>query len=176
MDISDFFCLGKVVKTHGLDGELSGFIDSDDPLSYSIITSVFFSLPQGMIPFPLKMIDCQDNGQCIFKLKGIDNIEQARRFANKPMFLPLSMLPKLTGKNFYFHEIIGYKVVDQNKMVIGTVKGVMEHQIQPILEILHQGVDVLVPIHDDLLISVDREEKELHIIIPEGLLDLYLNT
>jgi len=174
MDTSGFFYLGKVVKTHGIQGELSGFVDADDPLVYSELHGVFIKTRLGVLPYEIEHLKIEEKGWCLLKLKDIDSIEQAGRFVNKGMFLPLDMLPKLSGNKFYFHEIIGYTVIDAAHGNIGTVSGVIEHTKQPLLQVEFQGHEILIPIHDDIILEVDRAQKIIQVKTPDGLIDIYL--
>lgn len=174
MKLRDFFYLGKIVKTHGLSGELSGIIDSDSPLSYTILKAVFFNLKEGIIPLPIEKINIEKNSYCIIKFKNINSIEEARRLVNKPMYLPLSILPKLSGKKFYYHEITDFKVVDNIKGEIGKITSVLDNPSQPIFQILFEEKEILVPAHDNIIEKIDRENKTIFLNCPEGLIDLYL--
>ncbi len=175
-ETSDFFYLGKVVKTHGIHGELSGFVDADDPLVYSQLHGVFIRTKQGIIPHLIESINIDDKGYFILCIEGVDSIEKAKKFIGKEMYLPLSMLPPLGGNNFYFHEIIGFSVVDSISGHLGEVTGVLEHTRQPLMEINHNGTEILIPIHDDIITKVDRDSSTIYITAPEGLIDVYLNS
>ena len=93
---------------------------------------------------------------------------------NLEVYLPLTMLPKLEGTKFYFHEIIGFKVTDQRLGDIGTVHAILDNAAQPIFEIFKGQKQVLVPMIDSFIIEVNRKEKELVLNTPIGLVDLYL--
>lgn len=176
MDLSDFFYLGKVVKTHGTDGTLSAFIDADDPLKYTSLHGVFIATKQGLLPYSIETLSIEQNGFCLLKLKNIDSIEQARKLTKKNLFLPLTMLPPLTGKKFYFHEIIGFTVIDKQHGKIGVVDGVIEQTVHPLLQVRAGNKEVLIPLHDDFIIEIDRTSKSILFSTPEGLIDLYLNS
>jgi 16S rRNA processing protein RimM len=176
MNMSDFFYLGKVVKTHGIHGELSGFVDADDPLFYSQTHSIFVKTKQGLIPYSVDKISIDTKGYFIVKFKEVDGIVNAKKFINKELFLPMTMLPKLTGNQFYFHEIIGFQVSDIHHGNIGFVNGVLEHTVQPLLQVIHEDNEILIPIHDHIIIAVDRENKIITVDMPSGLLDIYLEA
>jgi 16S rRNA processing protein RimM len=175
-ETNDFFYLGKIIKTHGIHGELSGFVDADDPLVYSEIHGVFIETKQGLLPYVFEELSIEQNGYCLIKIKGIDTIDEGRRFTGKRMFLPLSMLPALADDQFYFHEITGFSVIDETQGNIGFITGVIDHAVQPLLQVLFQNKEIFIPIHDDIIVRVDKAEKKMYVKTPDGLIDIYINS
>jgi 16S rRNA processing protein RimM len=51
---------------------------------------------------------------------------------------------------------------------------VYERTEQPVIEFSYSDKKVLFPVHEQLIKKVDREKKELHVSLPEGLLEIYL--
>lgn len=90
------------------------------------------------------------------------------------MFLPLDQLPQLEEGQFYFHEIIGFQVEDENEGPLGTVKDVYEAGEQYLIAMNYQDREVLIPLNDDIIPKVNKEKKIVHTRLPEGLLDVYL--
>jgi len=174
MKQSDFFYLGKIVKTHGLDGVLYGKIESDNPMSYQNIEHAFFEIRKQFVPHKVKFINIDEKGFFSIKIMNIDYIEQARQFVNKKIFLPIHMLPKLSGNSFYFHEIIGFQIYDTKFGYCGIIEEVIDTNIQALFQIKFQGKEILIPIHDNIINEVDREKKQILVTCPNGLIDLYL--
>ena len=92
----------------------------------------------------------------------------------KSVYLPMEMLPKLSGKQFYFHEIVGFMVVDTEKGELGPISEVLEYPTQAILQVMKGKKEILIPILDQVIQNVDRDKKILTITAPEGLIDMYL--
>jgi len=174
-ETNDFFYLGKIIKTHGIHGELSGFVDADDPLVYSELHGVFVETRQGLLPYVFDELSIDQSGYCLFKIRGIDTIDAGRRFTGKKMFLPLSMLPPLADNQFYFHEITGFSVIDETHGNIGLITGVIDHAVQPLLQIMCQGKEIIIPVHDDIIVRLDKKEKTMYVRTPDGLIDIYLD-
>ena len=89
------------------------------------------------------------------------------------LYLPLDLLPKLSGNNFYYHEIIGFQVIDTKYGEVGSIVSVNDRTAQALFEIINQGKEILIPIIDEFIVSIDRESKILTVQTPDGLLDLY---
>ncbi|AJH13530.1 16S rRNA processing protein RimM [Myroides profundi] len=108
------------------------------------------------------------------KFEESNSEEDADRLVGSEIYLPLTMLPKLEGNKFYYHEITGFDVIDTNEGEIGQLKRVNDSNYQPLFEIDFNGTEILVPMIDELIHKVDRENKKLYLNVPVGLLDIYL--
>ena len=84
------------------------------------------------------------------------------------------MLPPLTGNQFYFHEVIGFSVVDKEKGNIGICKEFIDISRQLIMQVEFEDKEILIPAVDEILKELDREKKIIYIEAPEGLIDIYL--
>jgi 16S rRNA processing protein RimM len=171
--IEKCFYLGKVIRTHGYKGALKIALDVDEPEHYRDLDIVYIELKKKLIPFLIENLHLENN-KANLKLEDIDSLEQAERFLNAKLFLPLELLPKLKGDKFYFHEIIGFKVVDHIHGNLGVIQKVLELPGNPLFSIDHKGTEVLIPIADEIIQRVDRKSKVIHIKAPDGLIELYL--
>jgi 16S rRNA processing protein RimM len=106
----------------------------------------------------------------------LKTLEAANQFVGKSAYLPLDLLPEKEGNEFYSHEVVGYLVVDEEKGEIGNVNEIIEYPTQSIIQIIKDGKEILIPIHDDILKDVNREEKKIYIKAPNGLIDMYLEN
>lgn len=173
MKKEDCFFLGRVAKTHGLKGEVTLKLDVDDASAYAKMKHFFLEINKVLTPYFVEHIKM--NGDKMFvKIKDIDSIEMAQNLVGKEAYLPMEMLPKLSGKQFYFHEIVGFTVVDTEKGVLGPVTEVLEYPTQAILQVMKDKKEILIPILEHVIQHVDRDKKVLQITAPEGLIDMYL--
>ena len=81
----------------------------------------------------------------------------------------------MEGNKFYFHDDIGYEVEDEEKGRIGVIEGVYENTRTPLLSIMFNGKEILIPVIDEVIIDVNRDERLMKVKAPMGLIDLYLN-
>jgi 16S rRNA processing protein RimM len=63
----------------------------------------------------------------------------------------------------------------QNGAEVGPIGEVYEMPQQVMLGVLVQGVEALVPLHDDFLVRLDKANKRLHLRLPAGLVDVFLD-
>ena len=169
----NFYYLGTLTKPFGLKGELCAFFDVDDCERYLDLNAVFLETDGELLPYMIEKLQYRGNNQFIVKLQDVD-IDNVKEFVQTDMFLPLSQLPKLSGNRFYFHEVIGFKVVDDRLGEIGTCKDFMELANNPLMQVDHDGNEILIPASQQFVTKVDRENKVLHVTTPEGLVELYL--
>ncbi len=173
MKKEDCFLFGRIIRTHGLDGGLSIHIDADEPLNYAELPMFFLEIHKQLIPFFIQSIKIQKDKATI-KLEDVHDIEAASALTGKDIFLPLELLPELTGNKFYYHEIINFTIIDEEFGTIGELANVLEYPNQTLMQIFHDSKEVLIPIIDELIIKVDRQNKQIIVRAPEGLIDLYL--
>lgn len=173
MEFKDHFYFGIIHKTIGLHGLVSVKVDVDDISRYRKLEHIFVEENKQLIPYFLQSIIVKNNDYIQFQIEGVDTITKAERLITKNVFLPTTLLPKLKGNKFYYHEIIGFEVIDQTHGNIGIVEKVLDFSYQDVLQIKQNYIEILVPVLDHIIKNVDREKKEIHIETPDGLIELY---
>ena len=173
MRVEDCYLLGNIVKPHGLEGEVQVFLDVDNPAEYDNLESVFVELNQKLVPFFIDTISVGSN-KVIVKFEDVDSREGAEEIASKDLYLPLTALPELDSDQFYFHEIIGFEIIEANKL-IGKVENIYSFSAQDLISTTIDGNEALIPIQDDIILTVDKTGQKLFVKLPEGLLDIYTN-
>ena len=174
MDKSACFYLGKIVKKFSFKGELLVKLDSDEPEQFTEMESVFVEQNQRLIPFFIERVALHKSNLLRIKFEEVDSEERADQLLKAELYLPLDLLPKLEGNKFYYHEVIGFTATDKDHGELGPITGINEHSAQALFEIDHNGKQILIPITDDFISKVDRQNKTIHLNTPPGLIDLYL--
>ncbi len=170
----DCFYLGSIAKTKGLKGEVVVFLDVDFPEEYKELESAFVEINQQLIPFFVERFQLKQKGFANVKFEDVNSEEQAKRLVKSSLYLPLNQLPELGDNQFYYHEIEGFEVVDTNYGTVGTVDKVLDYPGNPIIQITKDYKEVLIPITNAVIQSVDRTKQTIHVTVPDGLIDLYL--
>ncbi len=157
------FYLGKIAKKFSFKGEVLIYLDTDEPEQYEELESVF-----------IENSSIHKGDFLRVKFEDIDSEQDADELIGSHIYLPLSMLPKLEGNKFYFHEVIGFDVVDKRLGNIGKIVSINDSTSQPLFEILFNEKEILIPMIDHFIIEVNRKEKKIILNTTEGLVDLYL--
>ena len=173
MTKEECFYLGRVAKTHGIKGEVTIKLDVDDPSAYRDMKFFLLEINKVLTPFFVEKVVCSGD-KFFVTIQDVKTVEAASALTGKEAYLPLEMLPKLSGKQFYYHEIKGYLLVDAEKGELGPIADVIEYPTQAILQVFKDKKEILIPILDQVIQKVDRKAKKLYIQAPEGLIDMYL--
>ncbi len=176
MQKEECFYLGKIVSKYSFKGEVLVKLDTDDPETYENMESVFVSLGNNLVPFFIDKCRLHKSNLLRIDFEEVKTESDADRIMGSKLYLPLTMLPKLTGNKFYFHEIIGFGVHDDVHGDIGTITGVNDITSQALFEIEKEDKQILIPVRDEIITKLDRENKTIYVSTPEGLVDLYLDS
>ena len=169
------FQLGKVLRTHGLAGDLVCLFDTEKPEAYAKLKSIFIESGSFLQPFSVRKITFRPN-DVLLAIDGYNTPEQAAKFKGADIYLNLEALPKAPKNEFYLHDLVGCTIIDAHHGELGIIESVIETTGQNLLAFTYQGSEVLVPFVDAFVKEINLSEKKLHSELPEGLLELYLET
>lgn len=174
MQKEDCFYLGKIVKKYSFKGEVLAKLDTDQPEIYENLDAVFLELRNNLVPFFVDSSQLHKSELLRIKFEDVDTEADADSIMKSHLYLPLDMLPKLEGNKFYFHEVIGFNIKDVNFGKVGIIKGINDSTAQALFEIDRNGVEVLIPMNDEFIEKVDRDNKTIIVKTPKGLIELYV--
>jgi len=168
------FFFGKITKTHGLKGEVTIKLDVANPSDFQGINYVMMDVNGDIVPYFIE--SSKVVGDKMFALfQDVKTMEQAAGLIGSALYLPKEMLPELDDNDFYFKDIIGYTLVDEKHGEVGVINDVLEYPTQAVIQVMKDGKEILIPIHDDIIKKVNKKSKVLNVNAPEGLIDMYLS-
>jgi 16S rRNA processing protein RimM len=174
MTKDDCFFLGKIVGKFSFKGEVLIKLDTDVPEMYTEMESVLIEYNENLVPFFIERSSLQKSTLLRVKFEDIETEEDAEDLVGTLTYLPLTMLPELEEDQFYFHEIIGFEVVDASHGNIGKIASINDRTAQALFEIKKDDKNILVPMNDEFIEKIDKINKTIYLTTPEGLIDLYL--
>ena len=175
MQYPEHFLLGKILRTHGVKGDIIVFLDVDEPARYKKIKNVLLETNDELIEYTVTKVNLSPNEKtAIIHLSGVEDMNAAELILKTNLFQPISKLPQLKGNDFYFHEIIGFAVIDTLLGELGVIKDVYDLQQHPVGAMIYKEKEVLFPLSDETLEKIDRENKKIFVTLPDGLLEVYL--
>lgn len=177
MQKEDCYFLGKITKTHGIKGEVIIWMDVDQPELYAEMDSFLLLIKDELVPYFVEELQIRGK-KSILKLEDINSIEETAGIINKEVYLPLEVLPELEdGHSFYYHEIVGFQLKEEKTgEIYGPILQVYEGAGQDLIAFKKEDKEILIPISNDIVKTINRKEKILLVNLPEGLIDVYMES
>lgn len=174
--MENHYQLGYVMRAHGVTGGLRLKVDTDSPKKYTQLKRLVLAKSNQILECTLKTLQFATLDEVIVTVQEISDRTMAETWKSAEVWVDLSFLPPLKGKNqFYFHEVIGFEVKDTQLGLIGTVTSFYESLAHPIMAVDHQGKEVLIPIVDAFIVEVNHKEHYIATALPENWLEVYLD-
>lgn len=173
MQTSDCFSPGFVLRPHGIKGSILIGLKVEDSMAYSELGAIFIEIRHNLVPYLIENISIKGN-KAFVKLEGVDTPEQAEELKNKAVWIPLEQMPE--ADKYSPERLIGFKVVDVNAGLIGTLDQIIGSKFQKVFSIINdKGQEILVPYTPEIFLGLDAENAIINVDCPDGLIDLYLD-
>ncbi len=165
----EFLLAGKLLKTHGLKGELWLKVITDFP-------EIFFSETHIFIGPNYKEIEVKEvkpaGDKLLISFLGIDNVNDVRGFVNWNVFFSTLQMPQLPEGDYYIHQLIGLSVFDLENVRIGTLSEVLQTGANDIYVILLDDgniKEVLIPAIESAIKEIDLDSGKMLVNIDDWL-------
>lgn len=175
MNIEDCFYIGYITKTKGLKGEVQVYFEFDEPEDLTL-DSVFAEINGKLVPFFVSAYKLQNNQTGNFYFDDIDTIEKAEALVRKKLYLPNNLKPVRDEDEFLITDLKGFIVHDEVAGELGEIIEIHEYPQQYVAVVPYQNKEIMFPLNDDLIVEIDEEKGILRVALPEGLIDLYLES
>lgn len=160
--------IGKIVNAVGLKGEVKVYNYSDSAEIYEITDSVY--VEDSLMD--IERVRTQKN-MVILKLSDIADRNAAEAAKGKFLYITEEDLPELSEGEYYVRDLIGLSVREENGSVLGYVSDILQNTAQDIIEVERpDGKKILIPKVDEFVLNIDLDNREIHVKLIEGLLDL----
>ncbi|MCB4234651.1 ribosome maturation factor RimM [Kaistella anthropi] len=169
----DCYFLGKITRRHGLQGNVFLKLDTDQPEMYQKLDSIFVEINGLLVPFFVAKQSWSKGDTLIISFKN-SNEALVEQSLGKDVYMPLSTLPKLTGNKFYYHEVVGFEIREEDGKSCGTIVSINDQTAQHYFYLDLAGTQIIIPIIKEWILELNREEKYLKMALPEGLMDVFL--
>jgi|SRR5699024_183180 len=164
--------IGKIINTHGIDGELKIIEQTDFPERFDVGSTIYLiDSKKQAIPVEIESYR-QMNKFGLLKLKGYDDIATAETLKGLELKIKKEQVGKLAEGEYYYFEIIGCEVYATTGELIGKIDSVMSPGANDVWVVKNnQNKEYLIPFIPPVVKSVDIKNKRIEIEVMEGLLD-----
>jgi 16S rRNA processing protein RimM len=164
--------IGYFTKPHGIKGEI-GLVLSFDIFSHSDDPFVICEMEGILVPFFIEQHRRKTGTVELVKLETVDSEDAVRKFANREVYYPRRDVPEEEEPaGAGWAAFAGYSAFDSKHGLLGEITDIDESTANVLLQINHQGRELLIPAVDAWITSVDHPNKQLTLTVPDGLLDL----
>lgn len=168
-----WFNVGKIVNTQGIRGEVRVISKTDFPEKrYKTGNVLYLFMPNSNTPIELTVKSHRTHKNFeLLTFEGYNNINEVEKFREGILKVPESQLEVLEEDEFYYHEIIGCRVVTNSGEELGMVTEILSPGANDVWVIKGKGgKEILIPYIHDVVKKVDVKEKLIMIEPMEGLL------
>ena len=163
--------IGTVVSKHGYKGLIKVSLLLSNIKAFQDIDFIFLDIDRCLIPFKVDKINSSSDNSIILKLQELNSDEDASEVILKNVYLDKKNSKFIDEESFFYNELLNFIVFKDSKK-IGKIVNINDKLPQPVFEILINDKKFMVPIHDDFIQKIDKEKKSIHIVIPDGLLEI----
>lgn len=164
--------IGKLVAVHGLQGELVLLHRLGKKTSLRGLKTLFLEEKKDeMLPWFIESTRVKGEQEIFVKLEGLDTKEAARRVVQREVWLREVDFEQFVGKGAPI-SLVGFHLLDAGRD-LGEIVEVIEQPHQVLCRIDLEGKEALIPVHEGTLRRVDQKKREVHVELPDGLLDVY---
>ena len=169
----NYFNVGKIVNTHGLQGEMRVLSVTDfaeERFKKGNRLALFDKKDQFVMDVEIASHRKVKNFD-IIKFKGMYHINDIEKFRDFSLKVAEEDLSDLEDGEFYYHEIIGLEVYE-NDVLLGTIKEILQPGANDVWVVKRKGKrDLLLPYIPPVVLGIDIEQGRVDVEIPEGLDD-----
>ncbi len=157
--------VGKILKPHGLRGELRVLFYDVSRLQYYANREFFYVLKNGQEEkLFVESTRLHKNFLLIF-FKGIEGIDAAEQWRNLELFIERGELENLNDGEFYYWDLVGMEVFNSTGSCVGSVKEVFDNGAGAILKVVSsaEGKKLHIPFIDDAIIVVNAGANRIEV-------------
>jgi 16S rRNA processing protein RimM len=173
--MNQFFKIGKLVATFGTEGQMLLEHNLGKRTSLKGIENLFIEEDnESFLPYFVASVKIKNDSEVYLTFEGINTKESAKRFIRKEIWIGEDDFKKFSSRSAPI-SFLGFVVVSDNKE-LGEVCEVIEQPHQLLCKIMISGKEVLLPVHEGTLQKIDKKNRKLFLSLPDGLLELYIET
>ena len=158
-------CVGEIVNTHGIRGEIKVIPLVDDISTFDELESVIIDNKT----FNLEAVRFHKN-MLLIKLKELNDMDSAQKLKGKFLEVNRNELKELEEGRYYICDIVGLKVIDENIGEIGIINDIQETGSNDVYITEYMGKPLCIPALADVILEVNIDEGYMKVKLPNGLI------
>lgn len=173
MDLDSLHRIGRLGKPWGHQGELTVHLEDCDLDDLVHSGSFFVDIEGQKVPFHYDRLHDKGRAGVLVKFEDFNDPQSASILVGRDLYAPPGHLADGSDESWDPEEFIGMLVRDEQHGELGEVTAIEGTSRNPVMVILLEGQEVMVPLVEDLIVDMDPEENSLLVRTPPGLIELY---
>jgi 16S rRNA processing protein RimM len=169
---NEYILLGTITKPHGTKGGVLLWLTDIKADEIRKMEQAFIEKDGLPVPFFIEDFRIHSSETIIVKFEGIDSETKAKIFAGDAVYVFPNQLRRDKRAIEGLISVKGYRVNDVQLVFVGFAEGIIGIDKNPLLQVVHEGREYLVPVHEDIIREVNDKTREITIEAPEGLFEL----
>ncbi len=160
--------VGRIGRAHGILGEATIEVQTDEPDSrFKVGNKLILDSGRELIIKSSRW----HNQILLLGFEGFNDRNQIEGLRDQSISFEVDLSGLAPGE-YHYQQLIGCQVYLQNNELIGEVKEVVKLPGQDLLSVDKNGIEVLIPMVKQIIISINILDKKIVVNPPEGLLDV----
>lgn len=173
--MKQYYKIGKIAATHGVKGQLVLSHSLGKKTSLPGLEWIFIEQNNNdFLPFCITNAKAKNDDETFIFIENINSKEAAQFILKKEVWIDEADFKKYSSGSAPI-SLLGFTVIDEGK-IIGEIIEVIEQPHQVLCKVMLENKEALIPVHEGSLEKMDVNKRQLHLKIPEGLLDIYRNS
>lgn len=163
--------IGRIAGMHGVRGALKCRPDNPDSDSLETLSRITIEIRGERREYELRSTARAGRGMLKIELAGISDATAAEALKGGIVMVPHSSLPPTAPGEFYYFQAIGCDVFLTDGTALGTITEVFSNGANDVLVVRKDEQEILVPVIEDVVKTLDLEARRVVIEAVPGLLD-----
>lgn len=165
--------VGRIGKAHGLRGDVTIEVRTDDPETRFAPGAVLGTDPSERGPLTVESGRSQ-SGRYVLRFTGIEDRTAAEGLRNTLLIVEADPdEPPEDPDEYYDHQLVGMLVVTVDGREVGTVTDMLHLPTQDLFAVKRpDGREALIPFVEEIVPEVDLKQRTVLVNPPPGLLEL----
>jgi 16S rRNA processing protein RimM len=171
MDVNpnDLLEVGVVIGPHGLRGDIKISPLPTGDLALPGARKVYLKDSNGLLAQYEAVRSSKHKQNILLRLAGLEDLSAVEPLIGASVWMAKVDLPELDEEQFYWSDLEGLEVIDEQEGALGRVVGMFATPAHDILEVDGPFGEILIPAIEPFLVQLDRDKGQLHVNLPEGL-------
>ncbi|WP_029904392.1 ribosome maturation factor RimM [Prevotella sp. 10(H)] len=168
---SEVFKIGKLIKPHGIKGEIS-FAFENDVFDRVDCPYLICSIDGILVPFFIEEYRFKGKETALITFEDIDDEEKARRMSGLDVYFPRKYYEEETDEDieYSWNFFIGFSVTDKIAGKLGVIEDIDDKTINTLFLIKDREDEHIIPATEDFIEKIDAKKKMIYLNLPEGLI------